>query len=135
MDRMSTPVLWLFAFVGIVLIGALAGGMVLMAGATLRFALLLAGFVICIELFYYGLAAVFSMMRLTLTRRRRFPQMTEQENLAARIERARQRLKQRGELIKQGICPYCHQPMAKIQHHNHIMASPCGHVLYRGKLS
>lgn len=125
--NLSARTLWVLAAIGILLTGVLAGAMLLLAGASLHEALLMGAFVVCIEGIYYGMAAAFSMMRRSI-------RMAENDALRARIARAHMRLRQRGALIKRNICPYCHQPMTRVQRGSHDVADPCGHVLYRGKL-
>jgi hypothetical protein len=127
MGRMNTRNLWLLAIAGIVLTGVLSGIILVLAGSTLRSALLVGAFVVSIEGIYYGMAAAFSIMRRSI-------RMQEHEALAARIERSKERIKQRGEKIKANICPYCDQPMTRIQRGSHVVAMPCGHTLYTGKL-
>lgn len=137
LDHISKRALITFSIAGAVLAAALAGGLVLVAGGPLYLAEELAGFVLFFELFYYALAATFAGFRASLRRRQETRELTMQEkidDLAERLEAARERTRQRGQLIKSGICPRCGQAMTRAQKGRLVIARPCGHMLYEGRL-
>jgi hypothetical protein len=156
LDNISKKALIVVAIVGSLVASLLAGGMIILAGGPLYMGLELSGFVLYVEIMYWALAAAFAGIRATIRRRQlmtrgvsmeekianvearlqaareRNRQRTNEAN--ARLAAARERNKQRGELIKSGICPACHKPMILVQRRGLVVASPCNHILYEGRL-
>jgi hypothetical protein len=101
-------------------------------------ALELAGIILYCELVYWALAAAFAGIRATIRRRQLMRGVSTMEEkivkLEGRLEAARERTRRRGEMIKAGICPRCNAPMTKAQHGRLVVAKPCNHILYEGRI-
>lgn len=136
LDNISKKAVIGVAIAGSLLAAAFAGGMILLAGGPAYMALELGGFILYVEIMYWALAAAFAGIRATLRRRqlRGFTMEEKIVNLEARLEAARERNRERGRLIKAGICPRCKSSMTKAQHGRLVVAKPCNHILYEGRL-